>query len=251
MEFIYKEASLKSGIYKITNKLNGRFYIGSCKCFKKRWYQHKRELENKNHKNQFFQHDFNKCGSDAFTFEVIEIIEGKNRQLRLDVEQKFLDQYWDGCKQCYNMSKWAINHGGSHTPEETRKKLAEAQRGRKHSEESKKKMSEAHKGKKYSSEIRQEMSKRFKGKNNPNYGKKMSEEQKKKISNTKKGTIPWNKGKRLSDEAKGINHYNYGKHHTEETKEKMKKAVKNRKPISEETRKKMSEAQRKRFNKNK
>ena len=36
MEYKYEGHSLKSGIYKITNKLNDRVYIGSAKEFKNR-----------------------------------------------------------------------------------------------------------------------------------------------------------------------------------------------------------------------
>lgn len=41
MEYNNEEYSLKSGVYKITNKINGRIYIGSAKEFKQRCKQHR------------------------------------------------------------------------------------------------------------------------------------------------------------------------------------------------------------------
>jgi len=72
-----------------------------------------------------------------------------------------------------------------------------------------------------------------------------------------KGSIPWNKGKKWSEEVKqkmrkakqgrcnGINNSFYGKHHTNETKKKISLAHKGkkRKPFTEETRQKMGKWQ--------
>lgn len=63
--------------------------------------------------------------------------------------------------------------------EEIRKKISEANKGRKLSEEHKAKISAAHKGKPH-----------------PQKGHKLSEETKRKISEAHKGKTPWNKGKR-------------------------------------------------------
>ena len=51
MEYHYQNNLYKSGIYKITNKLNGRIYIGSSKLFKLRWKQHSKALRNNKHSN--------------------------------------------------------------------------------------------------------------------------------------------------------------------------------------------------------
>ena len=55
-------------------------------------------------------------------------------------------------------------------------------------------------------EVRREMSKvqseEMKGEKNPFYGKKHSEETKRKLSESKKGKICWNKGKKMSDDAR-------------------------------------------------
>ena len=76
MEFIYNGHSKSAGIYKLTNKSNGRVYIGSSVRFEKRWKAHEWSLLSNRHDNKFLQADFNKCGTDVFIFEIIEIICG-------------------------------------------------------------------------------------------------------------------------------------------------------------------------------
>lgn len=63
-------------------------------------------------------------------------------------------------------------------PEETRRKISEAKKGKKQSPEHIAKLSEARRG------------------------SKRSEETKRKMSEAHKGQIPWNKGKKMSDEYK-------------------------------------------------
>jgi len=111
MEFKYEGKSLKSGVYKITNILNGRAYYGSAKEFKIRWNQHKVSLTTNKHQNRFLQADFNKCGTDVFVFEVLEVIEG-DRVKRLKVEEVYLKQYFDNGNQCYNLCNRAISREG-------------------------------------------------------------------------------------------------------------------------------------------
>ena len=83
-------------------------------------------------------------------------------------------------------------------------------------EKTKRKISDANKGRVFSEETRRKLSE-------ANKGNVMSEEARKKIGEASKGHVPWNKGKRLS----------------KETRAKMSEAHQN---ISEETRRKISEA---------
>lgn len=56
--------------------------------------------------------DFNKCGSEMFVFEILEVTLGTKEE-RLAREQFYLDQFYDKQNQCYNLRKEA------HTPEGT------------------------------------------------------------------------------------------------------------------------------------
>ena len=61
-----------SGIYKITCKSNGRFYIGSSCNINKRLSDHKNKLRKNKHHNPKLQNSFNKYKEVDFLFEIIE-----------------------------------------------------------------------------------------------------------------------------------------------------------------------------------
>lgn len=106
MQIHYRNQSEFGGVYKITNILNGRVYIGSTSCFRKRAASHKCNLEANRHLNKFMQNDFNKSGTESFLFEVLEVVAG-DKQERLDREQFYIDQWYDNQKTCYNLAKEA------------------------------------------------------------------------------------------------------------------------------------------------
>ena len=60
------------GVYKITNMINGKFYIGSSNNIKNRWVQHKSSLHEGSHGNPYLQNAWNKYGGQNFKFEIIE-----------------------------------------------------------------------------------------------------------------------------------------------------------------------------------
>lgn len=144
----------------------------------------------------------------------------------------------------------------SRTPsEETRRKLSEANKGKKltdeqknhlrlvntgktHSEETKRKMSESHKGIPMSEENKERMRQR-KGVKNPMFGQSHSDDAKEKISKAQKGKIVSEETKRkMSMAAKG-------RTKSEEAKKKMSESQKGR-VHSEETKRKMSGSHKKR-----
>lgn len=61
------------GIYCIENTLNNRKYIGMSRDIKRRWYEHKSELNNHTHVNQYLQSSWDKYRETAFKFYVIEL----------------------------------------------------------------------------------------------------------------------------------------------------------------------------------
>lgn len=104
MKTEYKNQSNKNGIYRIRNIENGRVYYGSCTSFKRRYLSHSNLLETNKHGNKFLQNDYNKCGADAFIFEVVEVVEG-NKEERLVKEQQYVNEIYDTQKKCYNIRK--------------------------------------------------------------------------------------------------------------------------------------------------
>ena len=174
------------GIYKITNTVNGKFYIGSSQDITKRLWSHRSLLIHDKHYNRHLQSAWNKYGAQAFTFETVLLCD---IETKLYFEQVFIDVLCPA----YNFAKGALAtmQGYKHT-EETRRKVSEGLKGNtnlvghKPTEETRRKLSEALKGKPLSEETRRKMSEGLKG--NTNFvGHKHTEETRRKMSEAKKG----------------------------------------------------------------
>lgn len=217
MDFIYKGNSKSAGIYKLTNRTNGRIYIGSSSRFEKRWKQHEAALRNGKHSNKFLLADFNKCGTDAFVFKIVEIMEGTQEE-RLLKEEFYIKQHYDGGNQCYNFSKtttWTTV-------------------GIKHSEQANSAKSEIMK-KRWKED--KSFKDRMTGENSPCYGKPRTEEVKKAISEKARGNQRF-LGRRQTDEAKKkIGDGNRGKVHSLEQNKQHSIALKGKKPSAETVKK--------------
>lgn len=90
------------GIYKITNKINNKSYIGQSINIEQRWKTHKTSPFNKNcvHYNCLFYKAIRKYGIDNFIFEVLEECE-KNRLNEREI-------YWIAYYQTHN-KKYGYN----------------------------------------------------------------------------------------------------------------------------------------------
>jgi len=107
------------GIYKITNKINGKFYIGSTSNklgFNKRWQKHKRELNINKHSNLHLQNAWNKYGETSFSFEILETCE---KEKCIEKEQFYIDTL----NPQYNICKIAGSTLGKKHSIETRIKI--------------------------------------------------------------------------------------------------------------------------------
>jgi group I intron endonuclease len=154
-----------SGIYKIVNKVNGNYYVGSTKNFNNRWRRkHRKQLRGNYHTNLRLQRAWNKYGENAFEFQIIEeVVEISSLY---PTEQKYLDIAKTEQDKCYNL-KFVAEGFGCWSQEsidrfkekmkssEVRRKISESSRKRKPrlgipcSEEAKKKIGEKNK-KRYS-----------------------------------------------------------------------------------------------------
>jgi group I intron endonuclease len=173
-----------SGIYKIINKVNDKYYVGSSNDIfgqQGRWKEHINGLDANRHENNYLQNAWNKYGSNNFEFIIVEKIEPIKEKL-LETEQKYLDiAKKDGKEKCYNLAFIATGGAGF--------------TGHKHSKKSIEKMKQSHLGK-------------YDGDKNPNYGKIPTIITRERISKALKGKYC------------GIKSWRYGKHHTKEAKEK-------------------------------
>lgn len=73
------------GIYKITNKINGKIYVGQSNCIQRRFAQHKSPYEQQRFSNKPLYKAFKKYGIQNFSFEVIE----QCSQEQLNAREKF------------------------------------------------------------------------------------------------------------------------------------------------------------------
>lgn len=156
-------------IYRTTNLINGKTYIG----------QHKtKDIMNDKYvgSGKILWQAIEKYGKENFKNEVIEVVESK-------FQANIMEKVWIKKERTIGKAEYNIADGGQggnfRKSEETKRKLSEALKGNipwntgKHlSEETKKKLSEAKKGKHHK-------------------GVPHSEESKKKISETLKGRKPY------------------------------------------------------------
>jgi group I intron endonuclease len=165
----------KSGIYKITNLINGKIYIGRSVNLKSRKSKHKTSIT-----KTIISKAIQKYGHDNFKFEVIEYCECN---ILVEREQYYMDQFNPYDENGYNLLKDSSYGGWTgmiHTPE-ARLKMSKSKKGIIPWNKGKKDVQE------YSNETRKLMSENSIGEKNPFYGKKHSDETKNKISYKNKG----------------------------------------------------------------
>lgn len=63
------------GVYKILNKVNGKFYIGSSIDIEKRFKSHRTQLNRGIHNNTYLQNAWDKYGENNFDFLILEIVD--------------------------------------------------------------------------------------------------------------------------------------------------------------------------------
>ena len=241
-------------IYKITNTVNGKAYIGQTirDAEKTRIRAHLNGYGNEDVKK-----DIEKYGKDAFIYEIL--YDGIIPEFLDDYEREEITKHNTVAPHGYNQT-----NGGSANrtqfSEEALRKISMAHQGKKLSEEHRQKLSKANMGKRLTDETQGKMSESRKGAKNPMYGKPRSDEAKQKMSEDRKGRPgkphseetkrkiseahkrPDARAKR-SEAMKGENNPMYGKSPSESTRRKMSEARKG-KPRSTETKRKISETQR-------
>lgn len=134
------------GIYKITNKISGKVYIGGTVNCCTRWSRHKWALRGGFHKLTELQQDWNNLGEQNFEFSIV--IELPNlpinefKILRTEAETKILNEF----PLNYNRTIGA-GDSGYMLSEATKKELSEINKKRWQDREYKNKLSETHKKK--------------------------------------------------------------------------------------------------------
>lgn len=235
-------------IYKATNTVNGKYYIGKTKnSLVSRIKSHKIASTKK---DWLFYRAINKYGFDKFKWEVI--IECGNIDELNELEKKYISENKDG----YNVAKGG--DGGdtiSKHPnlKNIKENVSKFHKGKVLSDEHKQKISDAHKGKTkdWAKETAKKMSEGNVGKESKLKGSNLSDEHKGKISEANKGKkkiFTEEHKKNLAKANKGRENPNKGKRYEEimgfekalEFKKKQSEMRKGR-VVSEETKKKISD----------
>jgi len=217
------------GIYKITNKINNKVYIGQSDRLSEREREHFYRLDKQTHSNEYLQRSYNKHGKDNFIFEIIEETNDLNER-----ELYFINEYgginsdinynlknpltmeWSDytkVKQSKKMSGENNPNYGNKWSEEQKKIISEKRKGisleerigKDKADLAKIKMSKSQTGRKHPDEVKEKireanigennpaygMGDRQLGKNNPNYGK---------VSKQRKSVQQFSKGGELIKE---------------------------------------------------
>jgi len=177
-------------IYKITNKINGKQYVGkTVKPILKRFISHCNSA--KGGSNQIICRAIKKYGKDSFLIEQIDTASTEKELFQKEIEWiKKLDTYNNG----YNMTLGGEGQSGRLHSIETKLKMSKERRGRKVSEETKARLRllsieywNKNRGRKSSEETKAKISKNRTG---INLGFKHSEEAKIKMSVNRSGIKP-------------------------------------------------------------
>lgn len=132
-----------SCVYKITNTLNGKVYIGQTVDYRKRKVGHFSYLRRNAHRNRYLQKSFNKYGESSFKMEII-------KECAVDELDKLEIYYMRKYNSIDKTLGYNMVIGGNTNksfPDYIRQKMSRSQRGRIISEEHRKRIGKWHKGK--------------------------------------------------------------------------------------------------------
>lgn len=118
----------KIGVYQILNTVTGRCYVGSTVDIRRRWIEHRTNLNCHRHHTIGLQRAWDKYGQAAFAFSILELTAPGDLLAR---EQHWIDAlkaYGRG----YNGRPLATSNLGHPTSDETRRKIGEAHRAAGH-----------------------------------------------------------------------------------------------------------------------
>lgn len=203
-------------IYKLTNEINGKNYIGYAKDYKQRWRQHKK-LAQKEKPKHAIHCAIKKYGWDKFDKIILDKHEDKNYTLNV-LETKYIIEYNSMTPNGYNMTRGGDGTTGHILTTKQRQLISEKTKeamarpeirakliGRKASEKTKKILSESHKGYKPTKQQKEKQKiASIENWKNPEIRKKRIEALKiaqslPKYKEKLKGRIPWNKGMKFKE----------------------------------------------------
>lgn len=171
-------------IYRVTNNINNKIYIGQTVSPKSRWQWHLWSAKAK--RAQAIHHALKKYGMVNFSFEIIVCCLDQNAANQAEI-QLIAEYNSTNSEYGYNVAPGGLGRSGFHHSAETRQKMSKALKGRKLSPEHIQKLADSKKGRKLSEEHKSKLSCSGKGKNTWAKSQIVSSETKEKISKSLKG----------------------------------------------------------------
>ena len=205
------------GIYKITNKLNGKSYIGQSRNINRRWQSHKRDCFNLK-KQSYLYNSMRANGIENFSFEIIK--ECKTIELN-KWEKYFIKKFKSNDpKYGYNMTDGG-DFDYSRKYSITRKGFLNPCYGRKQTQEEKEKRIKTYK-ETIKNMDKEKFRERHKKVGEKQKNKEITQEQRAKISKSLKEFFKTEKGKEQKEQSSKINK---GKKVSAVSREKLKKSL--------------------------
>ena len=91
----YKETPLPAGIYRVRNTRTGRSLVGSSPNLPGMLNRQRFQLDHGSHPDRELQADWNELGSDAFEFEVLDVLEPSVEPARDPADElRVLKEMW-------------------------------------------------------------------------------------------------------------------------------------------------------------
>ena len=194
----------QQGIYILTNRLNGKSYVGKDVNLGSRVKEH---LRLKCPGCVMIHRAIKKYGAENFDVTLIPC-PGVSLEELSAIEVRAISDY-GSYENGYNLTKGGEGTLGYVPSDEWRAEKSESMSGEKnhfygrtHSEETRHLLSKVHTGRRHTEETKAKWSDLQSGEGNGFYGKKHSEESKRDMSEKAKGRVPWNKGKKATEEAR-------------------------------------------------
>jgi len=158
-----------AGIYKITNLVDGKQYIGQSINIEQRRCSHYSMLDKNKHPNLHLQRAYNLLGKENFMFDIVLFCEKEELTRYEQAVVNFSKNIYNFRLECTDSNK------GIKFSAESLERMRISHTGLKHTEEAKRKISEKNKGKTISEFQKQQLLK-------SHLGKPLSDEVKKKLS---------------------------------------------------------------------
>jgi len=102
----WKRNRCTSGIYTITNKVNGKVYVGESYAIENRWISHRYQMKKGGIKaNKEMFEDWNKHGEQAFEFKIIKELTNSTKEDRLIEEENTIKKFHSKGVITYNTER--------------------------------------------------------------------------------------------------------------------------------------------------